>query len=70
MHECLRSHRQELSAACRQEELLLEEEEAENVELRPGVLRVRRVERKARGQGACVPSLRTCFSINSKLCSE
>ena len=53
MHECLRSHRQELSAACRQEELLLEEEEAENVELRPGVLRVRRVERKARGQGAC-----------------
>ncbi|KAG2498297.1 hypothetical protein HYH03_003558 [Edaphochlamys debaryana] len=47
MHECLRSHRAQLSDSCRREELLLEEQEAENVELRPGLLRVCRSERRA-----------------------
>ncbi len=39
MHECLREHREKLSEACRKEELRLEEEEAESVELRPGLRR-------------------------------
>ncbi|GFR46876.1 hypothetical protein Agub_g8517 [Astrephomene gubernaculifera] len=47
MHECLRAHRTELSDSCRREELLLEEQEAENVELRPGLLRTCRNERRA-----------------------
>ncbi len=47
MHDCLRSHRDKLSEACRKEELLLEEQEAESVELRPGLLRVCRAERRA-----------------------
>lgn len=46
MHECLRAHRTNLSDPCRREELLLEEQEAENVELRPGLLRVCRAERR------------------------
>ncbi|EFJ50973.1 hypothetical protein VOLCADRAFT_103617 [Volvox carteri f. nagariensis] len=46
VHECLRSHRANLTEACRREELLLEEEEAENVELRPGLLRICRSERR------------------------
>jgi hypothetical protein len=40
VHECLRSKRDKLSEDCRKEELLLEEEEAENVELRPGIIKV------------------------------
>ncbi|GIL70396.1 hypothetical protein Vretimale_3583 [Volvox reticuliferus] len=47
VHECLRAHRTNLSDACRREELLLEEQEAENVELRPGLLRICRSERRA-----------------------
>lgn len=45
VHECLRSHRTQLSDSCRKEELLLEEMEAENVELRPGIMRVCKDER-------------------------
>ncbi|PNH09949.1 Golgi apparatus protein 1 [Tetrabaena socialis] len=47
VHECLRSHRTELSDTCRREELLLEEHEADTVELRPGLLRICRAERRA-----------------------
>lgn len=39
MHECLRSNRKRLSEACRKEELLLEEQEAESVELRLGLMK-------------------------------
>ncbi|KAG1658888.1 hypothetical protein FOA52_000676 [Chlamydomonas sp. UWO 241] len=39
VHECLRASRDVLSAACRREELLLEEEEADSIQLRPGLLR-------------------------------
>lgn len=46
MHNCLREHRSQLSEACRREELLLEELEAENVELRPSLLRTCRAERR------------------------
>ena len=45
VHECLRAHRDRLSDVCRREELLLEEQEAETVELRPGIVRVCREER-------------------------
>lgn len=45
VHECLRAHRTQLSDSCRKEELLLEEMEAENVELRPGIMRVCKDER-------------------------
>jgi len=45
IHECLRNHRKELSEACRKEELVLEEMEAENIELRPGILRACKDER-------------------------
>ena len=41
VHDCLRSKRQQLSDNCRKEELLLEEQEAENIELRPGIMKVR-----------------------------
>ncbi|KXZ55868.1 hypothetical protein GPECTOR_2g1419 [Gonium pectorale] len=46
VHECLRKHRTQLSDACRKEELLLEEQEAENVQLVPGLLRTCRNERR------------------------
>ncbi len=46
VHNCLREHRSQLSEACRREELLLEELEAENVELRPSLLRTCRAERR------------------------
>lgn len=39
VHDCLRKNRKNLSDQCRKEELLLEQQEAENVELRPGLLR-------------------------------
>ncbi|MEW5311455.1 MAG: hypothetical protein WDW38_003169 [Sanguina aurantia] len=39
MHECLRSNRKRLSEPCRKEELLLEEQEAESVELRLGLMK-------------------------------
>lgn len=39
MHACLRSHRGELSDACRREELILETTESERIELRPNLLR-------------------------------
>jgi len=39
VHDCLRRNRAKLSETCRKEELILEEQEAENVELRPGILK-------------------------------
>ncbi len=39
MHACLRKNRKELSDACRREELLLEQTEAEHIELRPSLLK-------------------------------
>jgi len=45
VHECLRGKRDQLSDSCRKEELFLEELEAENVELRPGILRLCKDER-------------------------
>lgn len=39
VHECLRKNRKALTEQCRKEELLLEQQEAENVELRPGLLK-------------------------------
>ena len=38
MHQCLRKNRAELSDGCRREQLILEQAEAENVELRPSLL--------------------------------
>ena len=40
VHDCLRSKRQQLTDNCRKEELLLEEQEAENIKLRPGIMKV------------------------------
>jgi len=39
VHACLRQHRSELSEGCRQEESLLEQQEAEHIELRPNLLK-------------------------------
>ncbi len=39
VHDCLRSHREDLSEACASEELKLEEVEADDVRLRPGFAR-------------------------------
>eukprot|EP00201_Polytomella_parva_P015143 CAMPEP_0175066598 /NCGR_PEP_ID=MMETSP0052_2-20121109/16604_1 /TAXON_ID=51329 ORGANISM="Polytomella parva, Strain SAG 63-3" /NCGR_SAMPLE_ID=MMETSP0052_2 /ASSEMBLY_ACC=CAM_ASM_000194 /LENGTH=941 /DNA_ID=CAMNT_0016333331 /DNA_START=144 /DNA_END=2969 /DNA_ORIENTATION=- len=47
VHECLRKNRSGLSPACRREEILLEEQEAESVELRPSLLKQCAKERKA-----------------------
>ncbi|GBF99737.1 hypothetical protein Rsub_12450 [Raphidocelis subcapitata] len=38
VHACLRRNRDKLSDACRREELLLEAQQAEHIELRPGLL--------------------------------
>ncbi len=46
VHECLRAKRSQLSESCRREELRLEEAEAEDIELRPGIMRVCRQERQ------------------------
>ncbi len=46
MHKCLRDNRKKLSDACRKEELLLEEQEASNVELSQGLLRSCKAERQ------------------------
>ncbi|KAL6765630.1 hypothetical protein V8C86DRAFT_2455912 [Haematococcus lacustris] len=45
VHQCLRAHRNQLSEDCRKEELLLEELEAESVELQPGLMKVCKDER-------------------------
>ena len=39
VHDCLRAHREQLSAACAAEELKMEELEADDVRLRPGFAR-------------------------------
>lgn len=46
MHKCLRDNRKKLSERCRQEELLLEEKEAESVELNMGLLKACKAERQ------------------------
>ena len=51
MHECLRSHRAKLTEACRREERILEEQEAENINLKPTLLKVR----EGRGAGGGRP---------------
>ncbi|KAJ9517943.1 hypothetical protein QJQ45_004245 [Haematococcus lacustris] len=45
VHQCLRAHHNQLSEDCRKEELLLEELEAESVELQPGLMKVCKDER-------------------------
>ncbi|KAF8068300.1 hypothetical protein HT031_001987 [Scenedesmus sp. PABB004] len=39
VHACLRGHRKELSDGCRREEMILEQQEAEHIELRPNLLK-------------------------------
>ncbi|GAX78146.1 hypothetical protein CEUSTIGMA_g5588.t1 [Chlamydomonas eustigma] len=46
VHACLRINRKQISEGCRKEELLLEEQEAENVELKVGVMKICRDERQ------------------------
>ena len=38
VHACLREHRKEISDGCRREEMILEQQEAEHIELRPNLL--------------------------------
>jgi len=38
VHQCLRQNREQLTADCRREEMLLEQQEAEHISLRPGLL--------------------------------
>jgi Golgi apparatus protein 1 len=47
VHACLREHRRELSDACRREEMILEQQEAEHIELRPNLLKACADERQA-----------------------
>lgn len=46
MHKCLRDNRKKLSEACRKEELLLEEKEANSIELSVSLLKACNAERK------------------------
>jgi Golgi apparatus protein 1 len=39
VHECLRRNRDKLTEACRREQLMLEAQQAERIELRPGLLK-------------------------------
>lgn len=45
IHACLRANREQLTASCRSEELLLEQQEADNLELRPSLLKACATER-------------------------
>eukprot|EP00775_Hariotina_reticulata_P012795 gene12795-12923_t len=47
VHACLRQHRSQLSDGCRQEESILEQQEAEHIELRPNLLKACADERQA-----------------------
>lgn len=46
VHKCLREHRKQLSDACRREELLLEEKEANSIELNMSLLKACKAERQ------------------------
>lgn len=39
VHACLREHRKQISDGCRREEMILEQQEAEHIELRPNLLK-------------------------------
>lgn len=58
MHACLRSHRSSLSPACKREEALLEQQEAEHIELRPGLMQACADERAAFCKGVAPGSAR------------
>lgn len=47
VHACLRQHRKEISPGCRAEEMLLEQQEAEHIELRPNLLKACADERQS-----------------------
>lgn len=47
VHACLREHRKDLSDGCRREEMLLEQQEAEHIELRPNLLKACADERQS-----------------------
>jgi hypothetical protein len=47
VHACLREHRKQISQGCRAEEMLLEQQEAEHIELRPNLLKACADERQA-----------------------
>lgn len=67
VHECLRSHRDKLSESCRKEELLLEEEEAENLELRPGIMRMCKEERSTFCKGVAPGQARLFRCLAEKM---
>lgn len=58
VHACLREHRRELSDACRREEMILEQQEAEHIELRPNLLKACADERQAFCAGVAPGSAR------------
>jgi Golgi apparatus protein 1 len=58
VHACLREHRRELSDACRREEMILEQQEAEHIELRPNLLKACADERQAFCSGVAPGSAR------------
>ena len=64
IHACLRKNRAKLSGPCKQEELILEQQEADHIELRPGLLQVRReVEVLFRGPTHTMWSLYTSLNV-------
>lgn len=47
VHACLRDHRKVISEGCKREEMLLEQQEAEHIELRPNLLKACADERQS-----------------------
>ncbi|WIA10935.1 hypothetical protein OEZ85_011100 [Tetradesmus obliquus] len=67
VHACLREHRRELSDACRREEMILEQQEAEHIELRPNLLKACADERQAFCAGVAPGSARVFRCLAEKL---
>ncbi len=67
VHACLRENRRQLSDGCRREEMILEQQEAEHIELRPNLLRACTEERAAFCAGVQPGSARVFRCLAEKL---
>ncbi len=65
VHECLRANRESISEGCRKEELILEEQEADNIELRTGIMKICRDERNMFCKGVAPGQARVFRSVTA-----
>eukprot|EP00879_Flechtneria_rotunda_P002629 GHRR01002831.1.p1 GENE.GHRR01002831.1~~GHRR01002831.1.p1 ORF type:complete len:772 (+),score=213.92 GHRR01002831.1:193-2316(+) len=67
VHACLREHHKDLSEGCRREEMILEQQEAEHIELRPNLLKACADERQAFCKSVAPGSARVFRCLAEKL---